>query len=115
MIDPADELTVHRWVRPLLGDLGGSVENDRCRERDSMILRPRRTQRLSRPIQHLARSSTKDPAGLLLHVLVVVAMDCPATPEAQLSEHLSVHDRISLTLVGGPTHHGNVIGKVLRP
>ena len=69
---------------------GASTGNDRGRERDPMVLGPRRSQRCPRSAEHIVGSLSQDPGRLRLDVLRVEQVHFPASLVSALREHLAV-------------------------
>src|SRR5215472_13852176 len=76
-----------------------SAGDDGGRERDPVVLGPRRAQGSPWPVEHAAGSRTEDPGRLRLDGLRVEEVNLPAALMSTLGEHLAVHDRIRFVCV----------------
>jgi hypothetical protein len=88
-----------------------SAGHDRRRERDPMVLRPRRSHRRPSSVQDLVGSPTEHSDRLTDHVLRFVEVDVPATIVCELGEHLAVHDGVGAGLVRRAALEGDVVGE----
>ena len=92
-----------------------SAGDDGGRQRDPVILGPRRAQGCPWPTEHVAGSRTEDPGRLRLDGLRVEEVNLPAALIGTLGEHLAVHDRVCPGRIRLAALDGDVVRKVERP
>src|SRR2546426_8243651 len=94
---------------------GGGSSDNRRRERDPMVFRPRWPHSGPRAMEDLVGAMSQHPDRLSYHCVGVIEVDFPTTSECELGERLAIHDGVGAGLIRRATLDGNVIREVGRP
>ena len=92
-----------------------SAGDDRGRERDPVVLRPRRPHSGPRGMEDLVGPVAQHPDRLIYHCRGVIEVNFPAASVRELGEGMAIHYGVGAGLKRRTALDGDVLGELWRP